>query len=143
MTDCSTKPPISMVTNDKFEIIKYLEERVEVINTVNNLINKWSLKPDEILDVMRVDEHFSIENEDVYRNEFSEEALRYSIKVHDLLELDYKCKKCIVRASCCRYSNVENLSMSGGCNGIIKLLDAPILIQIEDYYIQKSIGNDA
>ena len=38
MTDYSTKPSISMVTNDILDIQKYLEERVNVINEVKNII---------------------------------------------------------------------------------------------------------
>ena len=122
-----------MVMNDRLDIQKYLEERVNVINEVKNIINKWSIKPDEILDVERNDEHFSIKDEDAFRNEYSEEDLRYSIKVHDLLGLDYECKICLKRDSCCRFSNYDNLERSGECYGMDQLLDAPILIKIEDY----------
>ena len=52
MTNNSTKPSISMITNDRLKIQKYLEERVDAVNTVKNLIDKWRIKPDEIFDVM-------------------------------------------------------------------------------------------
>ena len=113
-----------------------------MINTVKNLINKWSIKPDDILDLYRIDEHFSMEDEDAYRNEYSEEALRYSIKVHDLLDLDYECKICLKRPICCTFSNVENLERTGECDGVFQLLNAPIIIKIEDYYIQKGMETD-
>ena len=137
MTDHSTRPSISMITNDRLDFLKYLEERVDVINTVKKLINKWSIKPDEILEVEWIDEDFLIRDEDVWRIEYSEEALRYSIKVHDLLDLDYECKICLKRGACCRFSNFDRLARSGECYGISRLLNAPVIIKIEDYYIQK------
>jgi hypothetical protein len=142
MTEYSKRQSISMITKDKFDILKYLEERVDVIKTVKNLINKWSIKPDEILKVERVDENFSIEDEDYYRTEYSEEALRYSINVHDLFDLDYECKICLARAICCRFSNIDNIQRRGECYGISRLLTAPIIIKIEDYYIQKGMETD-
>ena len=143
MTNNSTKPSISMITNDRLKIQKYLEERVDAVNTVKNLIDKWRIKPDEIFDVMMGDESFIIDDEDAYRNEYSEDALRYSRKVHDLFEIDYKCKKCLKRAVCCKFDNLDNDISREKCFGINHLLDAPIIIRIEDYYIQKKIGTDA
>jgi len=151
MLDDSLRTPISMIKNDKFDILKYHEEkeiirlsrkqyleqkeRVDAINTIKSLIDEWDIKPDEILEFERINDYLCIRDEELYGPDYSEEALNYSIKVHDTLGLDYKCKECIVRATCCRFSNVENLEVNDVCDGVTRLLNATIIADIEDYYI--------
>ena len=151
MLDDSLRAPISSIKNDRFDILKYHEEkeiirlnrkqyleqkeRVDAINTIKSLIDEWGIKPDEILRFERSDEYLYIRDEEPYVPDYSEEALNYSIKVHDTLGLDYKCKECIVRAACCRFSNAENLEVNNVCDGVTQLLSATIIAEIEDYYI--------
>ncbi len=151
MLDDSLRAPISMIKNDRFDILKYHEEkeiirlnrkqyleqkeRVDAINTIKSLIDEWGIKPDEILRFNGSDDYLYIRDEEPYGPDYSEEALNYSIKVHDTLGLDYMCKKCIVRALCCRFSNAENLEVNGVCYGVTQLLNATIIDDIEDYYI--------
>jgi hypothetical protein len=41
------------------------------------------------------------------------------------------------RDTCSRFSNLENLERSGECDGVKQLLDAGIIKDIEDFYLQK------
>jgi hypothetical protein len=143
------RAPITTIENDKSEILKYHEgqeivrskfkkkERFDAINTIKNLIDEWEIKPDEILECERSDEYFLIRDEEPYGPDYSEEALAYSKEVHDLFGFDYECKECLKRATCSTFSNFENLFRSGECDGVKQLLDAGIIKDIEDFYLQK------
>ena len=152
--DNDLRAPISTIKNDMFDLLncynkkeplrlkhkQFLEqkERFDAINTIKSLIDQWEIKPDEIIDdLVRADEYYSMRIEEPYGPDYSEEALAYSKKVHDLFGFDYKCKVCFVRPTCSRFSNLENLRRSGECDGIEQLLDAGIIKDIEDYYIEK------
>ena len=152
--DNDLRAPISTIENDMFDILKYHEEkepirlnrkqfleqkeRGDAINKIKSLIDQWEIKPNEIIkDLIRSDEYYLIRDEEPYGPDYSEEALEYSKKVHDLFGFDYKCKICLVRPTCSRFSNFENLRRSGECDGIEQLLDAGIIKDIEDFYLQK------
>lgn len=156
--DESLRAPISMIKNDKLDILKYHEEketirlnrkqflgqkeRADAISMIKGLIDEWKIKPDEIIeDLIWSDGHYSIEIEEPYGPDYSEEALNYSIKVHDAFGFEYKCKECLVRAACCNFSNLKKLEKSGECDGINQLLDAGIIRDIEDFYLQKENEN--
>ena len=149
--DNSLRAPISAIVNDMSDILKYHEEqeiirlnrkqfleneeRFDAINTIKHLIDKWDIKPDEILDgLVELDEHYIIEIEEPYGPDYSEEALEYSKEVHDVFGFDYKCKICLKRATCSRFSNLKNLERSGECDGVKQLLDAGIIKDIENFY---------
>jgi hypothetical protein len=78
--DDSLRAPISAIVNDMSDILKYHEEqeiirlnrkqflekkeRFDAINTIKHLIDKWDIKPDEILDgLVELDDHYIIEIE--------------------------------------------------------------------------------
>ena len=153
MFEDTMRAPMSMILADKSEILKYhaekepirlkkkeflkQKERVDAINTIKNLIDEWEIKPNEILDCEKSDEYFLIPNEEPYGPDYSQEALEYSINVHEALGFDFKCKECVVRATCCNFDNIDRLRISGECDGITQLLDAGIIKDIEDFYLDK------
>jgi hypothetical protein len=154
------RAPISNIENDMFDILKYHEEkeiirlkrkqfleqkeRIDAINKIKSLIDEWDIKPDEIIkEVTRSDEHYLIEIEEPYGPDYSEEALKYSKKVHDVFGFDYKCKVCLKRATCSRFSNLKNLERSGECDGVNQLLDADIISDIEEFYLQKELESNS
>lgn len=152
--DDDLRAPLSTIKNDMSDILKYHEEkepirlkrkqfleqkeRIDAINTIKSLIDQWEIKPVEIIDdLMESDEYYLIRIEEYWHSDHSEEALAYSKKVHDLFGFDYKCKVCLKRATCSSFSNFERLRRSGECDGIEQLLDAGIIEDIEDFYLQK------
>ena len=155
--DESLRAPISAIENDMFDILKYHEEkkiirlnrkrfleqkeRTDAINTIKRLIVEWKIKPDELLRFERSGDYLIIRDEEQYKPDYSEEALKYSIKVHDTLGIDYKCKECLVRAACCNLGNLKKLEKGGECDGINQLLDAGIIRDIEDFYLHKENEN--
>ena len=100
--------PTSYIKRDKDVILEYhkgreeireshkrfleSKERVDAINTVTSLIDKWKIKPDEILDCHRSDDYLCIRDEEIFGTDHSEEGLANSIRIHDALDIDYKCK---------------------------------------------------
>ena len=110
------------------------KERVDVVKTINNLVDKWYIEPDEIFDCYYLDESWCIDIDEPYGPDYSQKAFDYSIVIHDIFGIDYKCKECIVRATCCNFSNFKRFEDSGECDGISQLLNATIIKDIEDYY---------
>ncbi len=158
--DDDLRAPIATIEKDKVDILKYHEEkeavrlkrkqfleqkeRFDAINTIKSLMEKWDIKPDEVLEgLMRADEHYFNEIEEPYGPDYSEEALQYSKKVHDVFGFDYECKECLKRPTCSRFSNFENLQRSGESDGIDQLLEAGIIQDIEYFYIEKQNEADA
>ena len=114
------------------------KERVDVVNTINNLIDKWNIEPYEIFEeCYRSDESWCIPIDEPYGPDCSQEALDYSIVIHDMFGIDYKCKECVVRATCCNFSNFQRFEDNGECDGISQLLNATIIKDIEDYYLNE------
>ena len=122
-------------TREQHRQLMESKERVDVVNKVNNLIKKWSIEPWEIFDCYRLDESWGIRIDEPYGPDCSKEALDYSIVIHDMFGIDYKCKKCVVRATCCKSSNFLKFEDNGECDGISQLLNANIIKDIEDYYL--------
>ncbi|WP_152971852.1 hypothetical protein [Desulfatitalea tepidiphila] len=139
--------PISDIKRDKNKILSFhasreparqlmkSKERIDALNMITNLIDKWKVQPNEIYKCIPIDESWSIEMEQPYGPDISEAALEYSILIHDIFGFDYKCKGCVVRATCCRFSNFDRFENSGECDGISQLLNAAIIKDIEDYYL--------
>ena len=155
MTDEQWDPweyvPTSYIKRDKDKILEYhnrreekeinkrdpkREERVNAINTVKGLIDEWDIKPDELFDGSWGDESYIIYDEDYYGTDWSERGLANSIKIHDALDIDYKCKVCLVRATCCKVSNADRLERSKECDGVSQLLNSYLADDVRDYYIE-------
>ena len=157
-TDPTFGIPISNIKRDKDIILEYharkessreqhrqlmkSKERVDVVTTIKNLIDKWNIKPDTIFECHRADGDFIIPIDEPFGPDYSQEALVYSIVIHDIFGIDYKCKKCVVRPICCRFSNFQKFEDNGECDGISQLLNATIIKDIEDYYLDERKNND-
>lgn len=118
------------------------KERVDVVKKINNLIDKWYIEPNEIFECGMSDENWIIPIDEFYGPDCSQEALDYSIVIHDIFGIDYKCKECVVRPICCRFSNFQKFEDNGECDGISQLLNATIIKDIEDYYLDERKNND-
>ena len=155
MTDEQFDPweyiPESYIKRDKDNILEYhnrrekrkinkrypkREERVNAINTVKSLINEWDIKPDELYMTEYLDEGFYIEDENPYGTDWSEEGLANSIRIHDALDIDYKCKVCLVRGTCCKFSNAERLERTKNCDGVRQLLNSYLADDVRDYFLE-------
>jgi hypothetical protein len=112
------------------------KERVDAINTTKNLIDKWKIKPDELFEATILDEGFYIRDEDPYGTDWSEEGLANSKRIHDALDIDYKCKVCLVRATCCRFSNADRLERNKECDGVSQLLNSYLADDVRDYFLE-------
>jgi len=121
-------------SREKHRQLMESKERVDVVKKINNLIDKWYIEPNEIFECEQSDESWLIPIDEFYGPDCSQEALEYSIVIHDIFGFDYKCKKCDVRATCCNFSNFEKFWGNGECDGISQLLNANIIKDIEDYY---------
>jgi len=124
-------------SREQHRLLMESKERVDVVNTINNLIDKWNIEPYEIFECHRLDESWVIRIDEPYGPDYSQEALDYSIVIHDMLGIDYKCKECVVSATCCRFSNFQKFEDNGECDGISQLLNATIIKDIEDYYLDE------
>lgn len=159
MTDKQWDPreyiPTSYIKRDKDNILEYhdrrekreinkrypkREERVNAINTVKSLINEWDIKPDELYMADYVDDGFYIKDEDPYGTDWSEEGLANSIRIHDDLDIDYKCKVCLVRGTCCQFRNAERLERTKKCDGVRQLLNSYLADDVRDYFLE--VGSD-
>ena len=118
------------------------KERVDVVKKINNLIDKWYIEPNEIFECGMSDENWIIPIDEPFGPDYSQEALDYSIVIHDIFGIDYKCKECVVRPICCRFSNFQKFEDNGECDGISQLLNATIIKDIEDYYLDERKNND-
>ena len=99
-TDPTFGIPISNIKRDKDIILEYharkelsreqhrqlmkSKERVDVVNTINNLIDKWYIKPDEIFECHRADGDFIIPIDEPFGPDYSQEALVYSMPIRML-----------------------------------------------------------
>ena len=160
MTDKQWDPweyiPTSYIKRDKDIILEYhkgreeireshkqfleSKERVDAVNTIKNLIDEWKIKPDELFEVTILDEGFFIRDEEPYGTDHSEEGLANSIRIHDALDIDYKCKTCLVKSTCCKFSNAERLERNKECDGVSQLLNSRLADDARDYFLE--VGND-
>ena len=156
MTDKQWDPweyvPTSFIKRDKDVILEYhngreeireshkrfleSKERVDAINTVTSLIDEWKIKPDELFSCDRADDYLCIRDEEVYGTDWSEEGLANSIRIHDALDIDYKCKVCLVRSMCCEFSNAERLERTKKCDGVRQLLNSYLADDVIYYYLE-------
>jgi len=155
MTDEQFDPweyiPESYIKRDKDNILEYhnrkekieinkrypeREERVNPINTVKDLIDEWEIEPNELFQCNRSDENWLIEIEEPYGTDKSERGLANSIRIHDALDIDFKCKVCLVRATCCKVSNAKRLERSKECDGVSQLLNSYLAEDVRDYFLE-------
>jgi hypothetical protein len=155
MTDEQFDPweyiPESYIKRDKDNILEYhnrrekreinkrypkREERVNAINNVKSLIDELDIKPAELFDGYWGDESYIIYDEDYYGPDRSERGLANSIRIHDALDIDYKCKVCLVRGSCCKFSNAQRLERTKKCDGVRQLLNSYLADDVRDYYLE-------
>ncbi len=159
MTDKQFDPweyvPTSYIKRDKEKILEYhnrkekreinkrdpwREERANAINKVRGLIDEWAIKPDALFSCDRADDNFLIIDEDPYGTDWSEEGLANSIRIHDALDIDYKCKVCPDRGICCKFSNVDRYGRNKGCDGVSYLLNSYLADDVSDYFLEN--GSD-
>lgn len=150
ITDATYDIPISIIKRDKKLILEYhvrkesarelhrhsmeSKERVDAVKTIINLIDKWNVEPNEIFGCQIFHESWDNEMEEPYGPVYHEKALDYSIVIHDVFDIDYKCKECANKPTCCRFSNFDKFENNAECDGISQLLNATIIKDIEDYY---------
>jgi hypothetical protein len=155
MTDKQFDPweyvPTSYIKRDKDKILEYHNrrekieinkrypkraERVNAINTVKGFIDEWDIKPDELFIGSWGDESYIIYDEDYYGTDHSEEGLANSIRIHDALNIDYKCKVCPDRGICCKFSNADRLRRNKECDGVSQLLKSYLADDVRDYFLE-------
>ena len=147
--DLNEQVPTSSIKRDKDKILEYnnrrekieinkrypgREERVDAINTVKSLVDEWEIEPNELFQCNKADHYWVIDIEDPYGTDRSERGLANSIRIHDALDIDYKCKVCLVRGACCKFSNAERLERNKECDGVSQLLNSYLADDVIDYF---------
>jgi hypothetical protein len=156
MTDKQWDPweyiPTSYIKRDKDIILEFYKgreeirephrrlleskERVDAVNTIKKLIDEFKIEPDELFQCEISDEYWLIDIEEPYGTDWSEQGLANSIRIHDALDIDYKCKVCLVRSACCKFSNAERLERSKECDGVSQLLNSYLADDVRDYFLE-------
>lgn len=91
-----------------------------------------------------IKELFSAEKEDVVdplNNGFPliqmTELLHYIMKARDILDIKYKCQKCLMRATCCNYERWMTERMYDQCEGVEILSDRFMCFMARKYILAK------
>jgi hypothetical protein len=156
MTDKQFDPwkyiPESYIKRDKAAILKFYNDREKIrishrrlieskghadaVLTIKHLIDKWKITVDELFEGEYLVEGYYFEDEEPYGTDKSEEGLVNSKRMHDLLDIDYKCKVCVVRSMCCKFNNAERLERNKECDGVSYLLNSYLADDVAHYYLE-------
>jgi hypothetical protein len=92
------------------EKIKLIKD--DVIREYNYFLNVINKRIDKFNGVNKVYNDYD-EFEELFSNE---EGFKFLVNVFDVLDLDYKCKYCIIKSKCCNIESYNNFYANGKSN---------------------------